>query len=126
LSFIALGQPITDWLLRKSACIGWLEREAKEGRLLAKRTLLALVNESGITEFTGIEGRTRPDYGGEDVRQFVGQGPDGAGRAEFGTHTAEEVAQHGFDAIERLRGHAQGRRQPVGQRPSANAGPPQF
>jgi hypothetical protein len=70
-----------------------LEGEAEEGGLLAERALLALADEGGIAKFGRVESRAGLDHGVEDSRQLVGQGRDGAGRAEFGAHPAEEVAQ---------------------------------
>jgi len=47
-------------LLRNSACISWLERDAEEGGLLAQGALLALAGEGRITELGGIEGLWLP------------------------------------------------------------------
>jgi hypothetical protein len=83
-------------LFAHSACIGWLERVAEEGGLLAERALFALAGEGRIAELGGIEGGARLDHGVEDTRQFVGGGGDGPGRTEFRAHAPEEVAQRRF------------------------------
>ena len=79
---IAASSSALHWLLlpkllRNSTCLGWLEQESEEGRLLAQRTLLALANEGGIAEFAGIEGGAGLDHGVEDTRQFVGRAERG-------------------------------------------------
>ena len=81
-------------LLRNSFCNGWLERETEEGSLLAQGALLALASEDRIAELGGIESGAGLNHGVEDSRQLVGQGRDGSGRAEFGAHASEEIAQH--------------------------------
>ena len=78
--------------LRNSTCLGWLKREAEEGRLLAQGALFALAGEGGIAEFGGIEGGARLDHGVQAARQLVGGGDDGTGRPEFGAHATEPVA----------------------------------
>jgi len=68
-----------------------LERKAEEGGLLAECALLALVGESRIAEFAGIERGAGLDHGVEDARQLVGQSRDGSGRAGEKTKTTSHA-----------------------------------
>ena len=55
--------------------------------------------------FVGLPRREQME---DNACEFVGGGGDRFGRAKFGSHSAEELAEIRLIAVERLRGHAQG------------------
>jgi hypothetical protein len=57
-------------------------------------------------EMTGIEFLAGSHQMKNDAGQFMGSRSDGFRSAQFGSHAAVEIAEHGFAVVQRLSRHA--------------------